>query len=484
MTKAELEILLKDLQALQKECEWVEFKHNNFKPDEIGEYLSALSNGASLKNQPYGYLVFGVENGTHRLIGTKYNPHNEKIGNEELENWLSINLLPRVDFQFYELESNGLKFVIFRIQKARSQPVTFKGEAFIRVGSYKKPLRNHPQKEKAIWSQDNFICFEKEICVYGVNSDMILQYIDYPAFFDLLKLPLPEDKKGIIEKLIQEKVIQKNGGNYDITNLGAILFAKEIALFDDLSRKALRVVFYDGNNKIKTTKEQVGKKGYAVGFEGLIRFLEEQLPTNEVINRALRQNVSTYPILAIRELVANALIHQDFSIKGSSPMVEVFSNRIEITNPGTPLIDPLRFVDHSPESRNEMLAGFMRRLNICEERGSGIDKVIFQCEFNQLPAPDIIEGNNYTRIILYGMQTIKDMDKKDKIRSCYLHSCLKYVSGEQMTNQSLRVRFGIAEQNYPMVSRIISDTMDEKLIKYRDPESRSKKYAKYVPFWA
>jgi predicted HTH transcriptional regulator len=187
--------------------------------------------------------------------------------------------------------------------------------------------------------------------------------------------------------------------------------------------------------------------------------------------------------LAIRELVANALIHQDLGVKGSSPMVEVFSNRIEITNPGSPLIDPLRFVDHSPESRNEMMAGFMRRLNICEERGSGIDKVIEECEYNQLPAPEIIVGDNYTRIILYGLQAVKEMDKKDKIRSCYLHACLKYVSSEHMTNQSLRERFGISEKNYPMVSRIISDTMSEGLIKDYDPENKSRKYAKYVPFW-
>ena len=154
-----------------------------------------------------------------------------------------------------------------------------------------------------------------------------------------------------------------------------------------------------------------------------------------------------------------------------------------ITNPGKPLIDPLRFVDHNPESRNEILARFMRRINICEERGSGIDKVVFECEYNQLPAPEIIVGDNYTRIILYGHKTLRQMDKQDKVRACYLHACLKYVSGEYMTNQSLRVRFGIEEQNYPMASRIISDTIEAKFIKDYDSESKSRKYAKYVPYW-
>jgi predicted HTH transcriptional regulator len=190
-----------------------------------------------------------------------------------------------------------------------------------------------------------------------------------------------------------------------------------------------------------------------------------------------------YPIIAIRELVANAIIHQDFSVSGSSPMIEIFSNRIEITNPGKPIIDPLRFVDHNPESRNEILARFMRRLNICEERGSGIDKVIFECEFNQLPAPEIIVGDNYTRIILYSLKTLRQMDKQDKIRACYLHACLKYVSGEFMTNQSLRERFGIEEHNYSVASRIISDTIASKLVKDYDSDNKSRKYAKYVPYW-
>jgi predicted HTH transcriptional regulator len=164
-------------------------------------------------------------------------------------------------------------------------------------------------------------------------------------------------------------------------------------------------------------------------------------------------------------------------------MIEIFSNRIEITNPGNPLIDPNRFIDSSPQSRNEKLAGYMRMLGICEERGSGFDKVVAECEFHQLPPPEIIVGENYTRIILYGLQSLKTMDKNDKIRGCYLHACLKYVSGTPMTNQSLRDRFGISEENYPMVSKIISDTIEAELVKVYDPSSNSRKYAKYVPYW-
>jgi len=297
-------------------------------------------------------------------------------------------------------------------------------------------------------------------------------------------LPLPDNRKGIIERLLQDRIIESDGHGLNITNLGGILFAKNIEQFETLDRKAVRVIVYQGNNRIKTKKEQTGTKGYAVGFEGLNKYITDQLPTNEVIEKALRKEVSVYSPLAIRELVANAIIHQDFSIKGTSPMVEIFDNRIEITNPGKPLIDPLRFVDHSPESRNELLARSMRRLNICEERGSGIDKVVFECEYFQLPAPEFIVGDNFTRTILYAPKSLRQMDKQDKVRACYLHACLKYVSGGLMSNQSLRERFRVEDHNYSTISRIIAETKEAGLVKDSDPGNKSRTYAKYLPFWA
>ncbi|MFM7024047.1 MAG: ATP-binding protein [Flavobacteriales bacterium] len=482
MNQEELKILLKDLQAIPKECEWVEFKLNNGNPEEIGEYISALSNSACYDNQDYAYLVYGIEDKTHRLVGTDFYPLSKKVKGQELENWIATQLTPRIDFNIYELENDDLHFAIFRIDATRNTPLKFKGEAYIRVGSYKKKLIDHPEKERKIWNKGNASVFEKEIAISNVSADKIIDLIDCVSYFELTKIPLP-DKKGIIERLVQDKIITRQNSRFSITNLGAILFAKDLELFDELARKAVRVIVYDGNNRIKTQKERSGKRGYAIGFEGLVKYITDLLPSNEVIDRALRKRVSMYPAIAIRELVANALIHQDFSIKGSSPMIEVFDDRIEITNPGKPLIDTLRFVDHSPESRNEILARFMRRVNICEERGSGIDKVVFECEFNQLPAPNFIVSENYTRVVLYAHKTYREMDKQDKIRACYLHACLKSVSGSYMTNQSLRERFAIEEKNYSMVSRVISDAIDVKLIKDQDPENTSRKFAKYVPYW-
>jgi predicted HTH transcriptional regulator len=254
--------------------------------------------------------------------------------------------------------------------------------------------------------------------------------------------------------------------------------------FKRLARKGLRVIIYKGDNRIETVKEQVGVRGYAVGFEGSIRYINDQLPQNEQIGQALRSEVRMYPELAIRELVANALIHQDLIVGGVGPTVELFSDRMEITNPGVPLIDPLRFIDEPPRSRNETLASLMRRMAICEERGSGIDKVIADVEVYQLPAPDFRVTQHSTVAVLFGPRDFSKMDRGDRIRACYQHACLWFVSGKRMTNSSLRKRLGIKEANYPQASRVIRDTLESRLIKPYASASGSKKDVSYVPYWA
>ena len=172
------------------------------------------------------------------------------------------------------------------------------------------------------------------------------------------------------------------------------------------------------------------------------------------------------------------------TVTGTGPMVEIFDTRIEITNPGVPLMDTLRFLDTPPQSRNEALASFLRRAGICEERGSGIDKVVFQTEFYQLPAPLFEVTQNHTRAVLFAHKPFAAMDKDDRLRACYLHACLQYVQRNRMTNTTLRKRFGIEAQNRAQVSRVISDAVDAKLIRPYDPSSGSRRHASYVPCWA
>lgn len=484
MTEKKLYTLLGELLNQRGESEWLEFKSGNFNPVEIGKNISAVSNGACLNDKKCGYLIFGVEDATKKVIGTEFDPSTFKKGNEPIKNWIAQRLNPRIDFYFHQLEYNGKKIIITEIQSIINNPVKFFNEAYIRIGSVTRKLVDFPEKEKKIWLKGSKNEFEANIASENLNENEILKLLDYPSYYDITQGILPKNPDSIINKFIQEKFIVYDSPLYHITNLGAILFAKNLTHFDKLSRKAVRVIFYKGKDKLYASKEQLGQKGYAIGFGGLINYINDHLPSNEEIGRAFRKEVKMYPELAIRELVANAIIHQDFTEVGTSPMVEIFEDRIEISNPGKPLISTLRFIDHNPQSRNEKLASAMRRLNICEERGSGIDKVITHTELFQLPAPNFYEGENFTKVTLYAYKTLRQMDKNDKIRACYQHCCLRYISNEIMTNQSLRERFQIDDKNYSTVSRIISDTISAELIKDYDPENRSKKYAKYVPFWA
>lgn len=476
--------VIHELRKLPQEIEWVEFKHNNAAPDEIGEYISALSNSAAYCGKPSAYLVWGIKNDTHDIIGTSFSPSTTKIGNEELENWLLRLLSPKIVFTFYELTIDEHSIVLLEIARATGHPVQFKNREFIRIGSYKKLLKDFPERERELWRIFDHLPFEDHVALEEVAETDVLQLLDYPAYFDLLKLPLPDNRSGILHALEADRMITRSeSGKWNVLNLGAVLFARRLSDFQQLRRKAVRVIVYRGINRINTIREQEGVQGYAKGFEGLINFINNLLPENEVIGKALREKVTMYPEIAIRELVANAIIHQNFDLTGSGPMIEIFDNRMEITNPGRPLVETIRFLDSPPRSRNESLASFMRRIGVCEERGSGIDKVVFATEVFQLPAPMFEVFEEHTRSILFSHKELKEMESDEKIRACYLHACLKYVSRDYMTNSSLRERFGISSKNSAMASRIIRETLDASLIVPHDP-SAAKKMMKYVPFWA
>ena len=485
MDMARLRSLVRELTALPRETEWVEFKHNKAIPDDIGEYISALANASALQGKSCAYLLWGVEDGTRRIVGTTFLPREVKVGNEALENWLAHHLDPRIDVRIYEFEIDGAAVVLFTIQPAANRPVRFKGIEYIRIGSYTKRLHDHPEKERELWRVFEQTPFEKGVAKAGISSDDVLSLLDYPNYFRLMKQPLPDNRAAILERLVKEHILMPAPGKrYDVSNVGAILFANNLQDFDRLSRKALRVIIYRGDNRAQTLKEQTGGKGYAIGFEGAIAYINDQLPQNEQIGQALRSEVRMYPEIAIRELVANALIHQDFNVTGAGPMVEIFSDRMEISNPGVPLIDTLRFIDEPPRSRNEMLAALMRRMNICEERGSGIDKVIFNVELFQLPAPDFRVAGGSTVAVLLGPRKFSQMDREERVRACYQHACLLYVSGKRMSNATLRKRLGIKDTNYPSASRIIRDAIEAKLIRPYSEGEGSKKDSSYVPFWA
>jgi ATP-dependent DNA helicase RecG len=383
-----LQGIVRELCNLTNEAEWVEFKRNKAEPKEIGEYISALSNSAALFGKPSVYLVWVIKDDTHEIIGTSFKPKDAKEGNEPLETWLLRLLTPRTHFTFHILRIDEKKVALLEIERAVRTLVAFSGIEYIRVGEVKRKLKEPP--------------FEELIALEQISEGEVLRLLDYPSYFDLAEFPLPENRKAIIEALKNDELIRKNAsGSWDITNLGAILFAKQMSTFKRLRRKPLRIIQYKGPDRTHTLKEHVEEKGYAAGFQGLIGYINGLIPANEIITEALRQTIPMFPEIAVRELTANALIHQDFTIKGAGPTVEIFEDRIEMTNPGEPLVDTDRFIDSPPKSRNEVLASLMRRFMIFEERGSGIDKIVHEVEFYQLPAPLFEVPDGFTRTVLF-----------------------------------------------------------------------------------
>ncbi|MDE2664368.1 MAG: putative DNA binding domain-containing protein [Gemmatimonadota bacterium] len=470
--------------ALAHETEWVEFKRNYSRPEAVGEYISALANSAALHGEPFGYVFWGVRNSTHDLVGTDFVPGSTKKGNELIEPWLARSLEPQVDFRFEEVEVDGARIVLLRVPRATSRPVAFKRTEFIRLGSPTRRLRDHPAKETELWRLFLDSVFEDGVSAEHLDGPDVLQALDYPAYFQLLEVPPADGREAILQALTHDRLIRPSqAGGYDITNLGAILFARRLADFPELKRKAVRLIHYRGSGRMDVEREQEGGKGYATGFGGLVSHIRAWTPSNEELGPAFRREVPMFPPIAIRELVANALIHQDFSMTGAGPMIEIFDRRLEISNPGEPLMDTSRLLDTQPHSRNERLASLMRRLNICEERGSGIDKVVHAVESYALPAPVFERPPGFTRAILFAHKPLREMDRQERLHACYMHACLRYVTQQPMTNSSLRARFGIADRNASMASRILADAVNKGLIAVADPET-GPRARRYLPFWA
>ncbi len=483
METFELIKLIDTLRALPKEIEWVEFKHNFHSPDEIGERISALSNSACLHNKPYGYLVFGIEDETHNVLGTTFKAKSHKKGNEELEMWLTLHLNPKIDFRVYEFDyAEGLHISMYRIPAAINIPVEFKNVAYIRVGSLTKKLSMFKDKEAKIWKKNSSMPLHKIIVKNNLSVQEVISLLSVETYFDLMKLPFPATQQAIIDRFKSENLVVDDEMGLGITELGAILFAKDLTNFDNLKRKAVRVIVYKGKNKLETEREQMFSKGYALSFEMMIDWIMGQLPAKEDIGKALRNNITMYPEITIREIAANMIIHQNFAELGF-PMVEIYDDRIEISNPGQPLIETDRFIDEYI-SRNEELADIMRRMGFCEEKGSGMDKALINSERHQLPPMRFAVSEIRTTITLFSYRMLAEMTKSEKLSASYQHACLKYVNGELMTNQSLRERFGVEQKNYPMISRIIKDAIDSNLIKEADPENKNRRLVKYIPYWA
>ena len=476
--------LIERLRRLPVETEWLEYKSNNTDPQMIGEYISALSNSAALASKEKGYLIWGIDDATHEISGTDFCPATAKKGNQELENWLVGLSNPKLNIQFTEVDIGNNRVVILEIPRASVKPTSFSGEEYIRIGSYKKKLKDFPEKERILWQSFETTPYEMRVAMENVTEEEVTQLLDCAAYYTLMKLPLPSNRGSMIHNMKDVEFIREmDNGRFAITNMGALLFAKDLNKFSQLRRKAVRVIQYRGTGRTNAIREQIFTQGYAIGFDEICRYIDTLIPQEEEINTGLREIHRMFPEKAVREMLGNMIIHQDLTMRGAGPMMEIFDRRVEASNPGCLLVDVNRIIDTAPHSRNEAMASFLRIIRICEERGSGFDRMEEGMSALKIPAPKVETGDDFARTKLYWYANLNEWTKEDKIRTCYLATCYYYVNEISVANAILRERLGVDEKNMSIVSRIIKDTLEAGLIKLAD-KNASLKMRRYVPYWA
>lgn len=450
--------------------------------DKLCRHISAFANLPG-----GGFLVFGIDDKTANTLGVKKDDSVSIIDRLSSLCRDGVEPLVRIDHSIEVFRGESL--LIVYIKESAVKPVHVRGksieESYIRSGGTTRKASR--QEIGALMLNSKTPSWEELHGSKLLNEMEVITLLEYDKILELLKKPVPSDIKEIMKWLEEEKMIEGvDGKGYYITNFGAVAAAKDLNKFDSLSRKAVRLIKYEGKSKAAGSKEYPGSKGYAIGFEGLIQFVKGLLPGSEVIKHALREETSLYPEIALRELIANILIHQDFSIRGTGPMIEIFEDRIEFTNPGRLLpskkID--RLIRTSPESRNEILAAAFRRYNICEERGSGFEKAVIAIELFGLPPLKFEETENSFKVTMYSPKKFADIKNEERIEACYQHSIIEYYGNGGFNNASLRRRFGMHDKQAAQISKLINEAIATGKIKLKEAKSESKKYSLYVPYWA
>lgn len=448
--------------------------------ERLAEHLMAFANYPN-----GGFLAFGVGNA---------DAHLEPISQEavaEIANTLANlgrdTVEPPLVIDHAVVEFRGVPILLVRIPEQANKPAHRRGksieEAWVRSGGTTRKASR--QEVGALMLNSSAPRWEELRASELLPIEAAAEKLDLEIIAKLLQRPLPTEMDALAQWLVAEGMLTPDGRGYYITNFGAVAAARKLEQFPTLERKRIRLIRYRGTNKVETTDELAGQRGYAVGFEGLINYLKRILPHSEVIQQSLRAEVSVYPEIALRELIANALIHQDFSVTGAGPMVEIFDDRIEFTNPGSllPGKRPDRLIGTTPESRNEILASAFRRLRICEERGTGFQKVVQSVELFGLPPILFTPMENSFRVTLYAPRKFADMAQGERIEACYQHAVLQYLSSQTLTNTTLRERFKLHEKQRNQITNLIGDAVAAGRIKRKDAGSGNK-FAEYLPYWA
>lgn len=460
--------------ANTREDEHLDFKaaRSTFDKDKAIEYLVALGNEGG------GYFVLGVSDAAPRRIVSTNAFSGGALDDLKKACFDKLNL--RIESTEFVL-AEGRVLVLRAPARPQGYPLQVDGRYLMRAGEHLVAMT--PDQLRATFAEGEMPWLMRP--AHGpITGTEALGLVDPAAYFALAGLPFPPGENEILRRLTAAKVLVPTANLYTVTNLGALVAARRLSDFDDdVRRRAVRLIIYDGTDKLRTKSDQMFDVGYAVGFASIVSMVVTAAPRNQVLEQIIRTSEPMFPEQAVRELLANAMIHQDLGASGQYLTVEMYDDRLVFTNPGAPGIPTERFIDYN-ESRNEALAELMRQLNICEEKGSGVDKVVTAAEVRQLPAPAFESDEHRTSATLFAHREFASMSRTDRIRACYQHCALKYVMNDRMTNQSLRARFGLPDTASTTASNVLAQARTAGLIVAETGDRASTRYASYIPYWA
>ncbi len=388
MSEHERIALIDRLRALPTETEWLELKRNRIEPEQLGEYLSALANAACLSGQPRGYLIFGIDDATHSVVGTDFDPYTTKAkGNQDLLPWLAAGLRPNTGFEPYVIAHPDGRVVLFEIGPANGEPVSFYGKAHIRVGASKTELGKHPEKARALWTRGSD--WSAEVCAAASLADLDPEAVAKAREQFIVKHPGQAAAVADWDDttFLNKARVLKQGA---VTNTALLLLGRpESATLLSPAVAKISWILKDADNR-ELDYEHFGPPFLLAGDRLLKRIrnlIVRALPSGTLFP----QEIAQYDPWVIREALHNAIAHQDYRRHGRIVVVE-FPDRVLVTNVGDFLPGDVETVirQDAPQAiyRNPFLADAMVELNLIDTQGGGIKRMFETQRRRWFPLPD------------------------------------------------------------------------------------------------
>lgn len=370
----------------QNECKVLEFKEN------AKSLAGLIKTVIAFANTSGGLLIVGIRDKTKEIVGvTNSLQEEERIANA-INDSIAPLIIPDIEIHTYR----DRELIIIRVPHAAG-PFYLKAEGpqqgvYVRFGSTNRIADDEMLNSLRLFSENR-------------------AYDELPSPKGIL------DEKGIKETfaIVKKHPTKKHLEAFNVltghlgksipTIGGILLFGlNRLILYPDA---IIRCARFKGLTKEKFVDQQEIFLNLPSAIAETLAFIAKNTPLEGVIGKIRRQDIREYPPLALREAVINAILHSDYSIKGCHIQIAIFDDRIEFTNPGgLPFGQTIqKALAGFSKLRNRVIGRVFRELNLIEQWGSGLQRILALCKKKGLKTPLIEEQNNQFRLILYGKLT-------------------------------------------------------------------------------